>query len=279
MFLAVASGKGGTGKTTVSLNLARVLGPEVVLADCDVEEPNCHLFLDGYPGKRSSVNIRIPEVDEDRCTSCGECGAFCQFNAIVSVKTKPLVFPELCHGCGGCTKVCPEGAVHETDREIGVVETIHTGDITLIQGRLNVGVAIAPPVVRAVKARLKKDGLTVLDAPPGTGCTVSVTIAGADYVVLVTEPTPFGLNDLKLSVEMVRELGIPAGVVINRSGIGDGRMVRYLESEGIPLLGEIPDDRRVAEAYSRGKLMTDEFPRYRRIFLELAGEIKKRTAL
>jgi len=277
LILAVASGKGGTGKTTVSLNLARTLGADVQLADCDVEEPNCHLFLDGYLGKRKHVTIQVPEVDETKCTSCGECSSFCQFNAIVSVKTKPLVFPELCHGCGGCTKVCPEGAIHEADREIGVVETIHTGDITLIQGRLEVGVSIAPPLVRAVKGQLAKGTVTVLDAPPGTGCTVAAAVTDADYVVLVTEPTPFGLNDLKLSVDMIRELGLPAGVVINRAGIGDDRVEDYLKREGISLLAEIPDDRRIAEAYSRGKLMTDEIPEYRRAFQKLAEALTERT--
>jgi MinD superfamily P-loop ATPase len=216
-------------------------------------------------------------VDEEKCTSCGECSSFCQFNAIVSIKTKPLVFPELCHGCGGCDKVCPEGAIREVDREIGVVETIHTEDITLIQGRLEVGVSIAPPLVRAVKGQLKKDTVTVLDAPPGTGCTVVAAIADADYVILVTEPTPFGLNDLKLSVDMIRELGLPAGTVINRAGIGDGRVREYLRREGIPLLAEIPDDRRVAEAYSRGKLMTDEIFEYRQVFQELADTVAERT--
>jgi len=269
MILAVASGKGGTGKTTVSVNLASVLGSAVLLLDCDVEEPNDHLFLKGSLIEKEPVSVPIPQVDESLCDGCGECGRFCEYHAIVSFGSTALVFPEMCHGCGGCEKVCPKKAIREIDHRIGVVETVQAGNITLIQGRLDVGVAMAPPLIRAVKAHLKKDLHAILDAPPGTSCPVIAAIRDADFVVLVTEPTPFGLHDLKLAVDMVRELGIPFGVVVNRFGIGDDRVHVFCNEQKIPLLLEIPDDRRIAEAYSRGSLIVDALPEYRELFLSL----------
>jgi len=269
MILAIASGKGGTGKTTVSVNLARVLGSAVRLLDCDVEEPNDHLFLKGSTTKEETVTIPIPQVDESLCDGCGECGRFCEYHAIVSFGTAPLVFPEMCHGCGGCAKICPKKAIREIDKRIGVVETLQAGNITLIQGRLDVGVAMAPPLIREVKARLQNGLPAILDAPPGTSCPVIATLRGADFVVLVTEPTPFGLHDLKLAADMVRELGIPFGVVVNRVGIGDDRVHVYCSEENVPVLLEIPDDRRIAEVYSRGKLVVDSLPEYRGLFMSL----------
>lgn len=269
MILAVASGKGGTGKTTVSVNLARVLDSDVLLLDCDVEEPNCHLFLKGVGRENETVNIPVPQVDESLCNDCGECGRFCEYHAIVSFGTKPLIFPEMCHGCGGCAKVCLKKAIHEVDKRIGVVETVQAGNITLIQGRLDVGVAMAPPLIRAVKARLQNGQPAILDAPPGTSCPVISTLRGTDFVVLVTEPTPFGLHDLKLAVGMVRELRIPFGVVVNRFGIGDDRVHVYCNERSIPVLLEIPDDRRIAEAYSKGSLIVEALPEYRGLFQSL----------
>lgn len=276
MNLAVASGKGGTGKTTVSLNLARTLGREVQLLDCDVEEPNCHLFLEGALLGEEAVNIPVPEVDEGRCNGCGECGRFCEFHAIVSFGSKPLIFPEMCHGCGGCTKLCPQKAIHEVEQRIGTVSTMRSGNIKLIQGRMDVGVAMAPPLIRAVKERLDPALHVILDAPPGTSCPVISTLHGSDVVLLVTEPTPFGLNDLKLAVDMVRELEIPFGVVVNRMGVGDDRVQVFCRQVKIPLLLEIPEDRRIAEGYSQGKLIVDFLPEYREIFQEL---IEKATNL
>ena len=269
MILAVASGKGGTGKTTVSVNLARVLDSDVLLLDCDVEEPNDHLFLRGASREAETVNIPVPQVDESLCDGCGECGRFCEYHAIVSFGTKPLIFPEMCHGCGGCAKVCLKKAIHEVDKRIGVVETVQAGKITLIQGRLDVGVAMAPPLIRAVKARLQNGRPAILDAPPGTSCPVISTLRGTDFVVLVTEPTPFGLHDLKLAVDMVRELRIPFGVVVNRFGIGDDRVHVYCNEQNIPVLLEIPDDRRIAEAYSKGSLIVEALPEYRGLFQSL----------
>jgi MinD superfamily P-loop ATPase len=266
VILAFASGKGGTGKTTVSVNMARVLGSEVLLLDCDVEEPNDHLFLSGALREAETVGIPVPRVDESLCDGCGECGRFCEYHAIVSFGTKPLIFPELCHGCGGCAKVCPKKAIHEVNKRIGVVETMQAGNITLIHGRLDVGMAMAPPLIRAVKARLQSGLPAILDAPPGTSCPVIATLRGTDFVVLVTEPTPFGLHDLKLAVDMVRELRIPFGVVVNRVGIGDDRVHAFCRQENIAVLLEIPEDRRIAEAYSKGSLIVEALPEYRGLF-------------
>jgi MinD superfamily P-loop ATPase len=274
MILAVASGKGGTGKTTVAVNLAKVSGSSVQLLDCDVEEPNAHLFLRGALREEQTVGIPIPEVDESLCDACGECGRFCQYHAIVSFGTTPLVFPEMCHGCGGCAKVCPKKAIRETDRRIGVIETLDADNITLVQGWLDVGMAMAPPLIRAVKARLRNGAPAILDAPPGTSCPVIATLRGADFVALVTEPTPFGLHDLKLAVQLVRELHIPFGVIVNRVGIGDDRVHVFCQQEAIPLLSEIPDDRRIAEAYSRGDLIIEALPEYCRLFERLLEKTK-----
>ena len=273
MIIAVASGKGGTGKTTVSINLARTLGARVQLLDCDVEEPNAHLFLRGKKVKEEIVDILIPQVDETLCDSCGECGKFCEYHAIVTFGTPPLIFPEMCHGCGGCTLVCPPKAITEVGRRIGVVETIEAENITLIGGRMDVGVAMAPPLIRTVKERLQNNLPAILDAPPGTSCPVIATIRDTDMVLLVTEPTPFGLHDLTLAVDMVRELKIPFGVIVNRMGSGDDRVHDFCRKKDIPILLEIPDDRRIAEAYSRGILMVDALPQYRGLFQSLIEKI------
>jgi MinD superfamily P-loop ATPase len=275
MIVAIASGKGGTGKTTVSVNLARVMGSEVRLLDCDVEEPNAHLFLKGELRGTETVTIPIPEVDAALCNGCGKCGKFCEYKAIVSLGSVPLVFPEMCHGCGGCTKVCPTNAIHEIDQRIGVVETLQAGNITLIRGLLDVGVAMAPPLIRKVKKHMKSGLPAILDAPPGTSCPVIATLRETDFVVLVTEPTPFGLHDLTLAVDMVRELKVPFGVVVNRFGAGDDRVHVYCREQGIPILLEIPDDRRIAEAYSRGELIVDALPEYRGLFLSLIEKTMK----
>jgi MinD superfamily P-loop ATPase len=273
MILAIASGKGGTGKTTVAVNLARMLEHGVQLLDCDVEEPNAHLFLKGTAVKEEIVGIPIPQVDESLCDGCGESSRFCQYHAIVSCGATPLIFPEMCHGCGGCAKVCPRQAIHEMDRRIGVVETIQAGDITLIQGRLDVGMTMSPPLIRALKSHVQNGAPVILDAPPGTSCPVITTIRGADFVVLVTEPTPFGLYDLSLAIETVRKLAIPFGVVVNRMGIGDERVHSFCREEGVPILIEIPDDRRIAEVYSKGELIVEVLPEHRQIFRTLCEKI------
>ncbi len=269
MRIAIASGKGGTGKTTVAVNLAQVIPGPVQLLDCDVEEPNCALFLSPEIEKSETVGIPIPHVDESLCTGHGECGKFCEFNAIISFGAAPLVFAELCHGCGGCMKVCPEGAISEVDRPIGVVEQGFVGDIRFVQGRLDVGEAMSPPLIAAVKRHRIDNGISIIDSPPGTSCPVIEAVRDCDVVVLVTEPTPFGLEDLVLAVNAIREMRIPFGVVVNRAGIGDDRVSNYCNFERIPVFLEIPNDRRVAEAYSRGQTIIDGVPEMRPLFEDL----------
>jgi MinD superfamily P-loop ATPase len=215
------------------------------------------------------VSVPVPEVDEQLCTACGACGDACRFHAIVSLKTQPLVFPELCHGCGGCLLACPAGAIREVPREVGMVECGLQGEIRFVHGRLKVGTAMSGPLIRAVKSEAGQGLITLIDAPPGTSCPVVAAVRGSDFVMLVTEPTPFGLNDLRLAVEMCRILGLPFGVVINRSDIGDDAVRRYCASEAVPLLAEIPEDRRVAEAYSRGEAAVNALPQLRALFRDL----------
>ncbi|MCK9484756.1 MAG: ATP-binding protein [Candidatus Marinimicrobia bacterium] len=277
MIIAIASGKGGTGKTTVAVNLAYAFDCEIQLLDCDVEEPNAQLFLKGAPLATEEVAIPVPQIDESLCDGCGECSRFCEYNAIVSFGTKPLVFADMCHGCGGCMKVCPHRAIREIDNRIGVIETFRAGKISLIQGRLDVGAAMAPPLIRAVKRKIDHKTPAILDAPPGTSCPVITTLRETDFVALVTEPTPFGLNDLILTVEAVREMHLPFGIIINRAGSGDERVNSYCTAEQIPVLLEIPDDRRIAEAYSRGELIGQVFPEYRRLFVTIINNIITRS--
>jgi len=280
--IAIASGKGGTGKTTVATNLAHVAsrnGQSVVYLDCDVEEPNGHIFLKPEITHREPVGMLIPRVDEEKCTLCGNCGEICQYSAIVCVGQKVLVYPELCHACGGCRLVCPEDAIAEVPREMGFLETGQAGAIQFVQGLLNVGEAMSPPVIKAVKAAAPEADLAITDAPPGTSCPVIESIRDSDFVVLVTEPTPFGLNDLKLAVEMVRALKLPCGVVINRAGIGDRGVHSYCQKARIKMLAEIPDDRQIAEAYSRGELICDALPDYAASFAELLQNVCERTVL
>lgn len=273
MILAIASGKGGTGKTTVAVNLARVLRSRAWLLDCDVEEPNAGLFLKTSRRTEEIVSLPVPEVDEARCDGCGECGKFCAYHAIVSFGTIPLVFPSMCHGCGGCVRVCPRKAIRETSRRLGVVVSSKSRGITLIEGRLDVGESLSPPLIRAVKAGLPAGRPAILDAPPGTSCPVVAAVRGADRVLLVTEPTPFGLHDLRLAVDLVRELGLPYSVVVNRIGTGDNRVQEYCAGKKIPVVLEIPDDRRIAEAYSRGRLIVETLPEYRALFERLAEKL------
>jgi len=279
--ISIASGKGGTGKTTIANNLAVVSsdnGHSVTYMDCDVEEPNGALFLKPKIEEVHPVSVSIPKVDPEKCTGCGLCGEICQYSAIVVLKTNPLIFPELCHGCGGCWEVCPVGAITETFRDTAKLETGHADGIRFAQGILNVGEVMAPPVIRKVKAVRTDTDLLIIDAPPGTSCPVIESIRGADFVLLVTEPTPFGLNDLKLAVEMVRILMLPFGVIINRADVGDDRTRNYCQSEQIDILAEIPDDRRIAEAYSRGELVCKALPEYRHVFSELLERIEKKIA-
>lgn len=275
MKIAIASGKGGTGKTTLSVNIAQSAGEPVLLVDCDVEEPNCKLFLDTVMNDEEVVSTLVPSIDEGKCVGCGECRKMCQFGAIAMFGMKPMVFPEMCHGCGGCALVCAQGAITETPRRIGVIKEYSAGNVTLLEGCIDVGVAMAPPVIRELKKKINTDKLVIFDAPPGTTCPVVATLSDVDYVVLVTEPTPFGLNDLVLAVDMVREIGIPFGVVINRVGMGDSRVHEYCVAEGIEILMEILNDRAVAEVYSRGGSIVGSLEKYNELFTSLACIIKE----
>jgi len=277
MIISVASGKGGTGKTLVATSLALSLKGKgkVQLLDCDVEEPNAHIFLRSTTNQSQPVFLPIPKVDETKCTYCGKCAEVCAYNAIAVIKQKVLVFPELCHGCGACSYLCPESAITEEGREIGVVETGSLGNIEFIQGRLAIGEPMAPPIIREVKRHIDSTKEVIIDVPPGTSCPVVEAVKDSDFCLLVTEPTPFGLSDLSLAVEVTRKLGIPSGVVINRVGVGDSKVEQYCHEQGIPILLKIPLDRKIATLYSKGISLIEGMPRWRKAFLRLFQDIKK----
>jgi MinD superfamily P-loop ATPase len=266
MQIALASGKGGTGKTTLATNLARVAagnGHRVAYLDVDVEEPNGHIFLKPKIDFERAVNKQIPHVNTVQCTQCGECGAICQFTAILCVNGPPMVFPDLCHACGGCTLICPTHAVEEVSVPIGKLRIGTSGAIRFADGTLEIGQHMGPPVIRAAKESAPPADLLFVDAPPGTSCPVVEAVRGSDLVLLVTEPTPFGLNDLKLASEMIHTMQLPAAVVINRANEAGSAVREFCLHRRIPLAGELPDERAVAEAYSRGQLPCDVVPGYR----------------
>lgn len=271
MKIAIASGKGGTGKTTVAVNLALSLD-NVQLLDCDVEEPDCHLFLDLDLEKVEDVNVPLPIIDESRCDLCGKCAEICHFNAIVVTPKKALVFPELCHGCGLCLLGCPRGAIVEGKRVMGKVER-GKGEIEFYHGVLTTGEAIASVVIKAVKKRIDDKKTTIIDAPPGNACPVVEAVEGSDFCILVTEPTPFGLHDLRLSMKMLDHLRVPYGVIVNRDGIGDRRVEDYCERKDVPVLMKILHDERIAKLHSRGIPFVKEMPAWKGRFLDLYNSI------
>ncbi len=283
MIITVASGKGGTGKTTVAVALAMTLAEteRVTLMDADVEEPNAHLFLHPHITKQESFGILIPHVDEQKCKLSGECARVCQFHAIAVLGQHVMVFPELCHGCGSCTLACPEQAIHEEPSPIGTIETgvVENPPMDFMRGTLDVGEASATPMIRELKHRIGVEGITIVDAPPGNSCPVVESMRQSDFVILVTEPTPFGLHDLKSAVQIARgEMNLPAGVVVNRDGIGDDGVDRFCAENSIPIILRIPMDRRIAEAYSDGISLVKAFPEYRNAFLEMYRRIEQEVA-
>jgi MinD superfamily P-loop ATPase len=273
MIVSVASGKGGTGKTSIAVNMALSVG-NVQLLDCDVEEPNAYLLLHPEMTKKEAVYTLIPKVDRILCNTCGECTKFCQFNAIFVASENILVFPDLCSSCGGCAIVCPRKAITWEKHKIGTLHFGATDGVTLVYGELDVSKPMAVPVIKAVKKQIKEAETVILDSPPGTSCPFVETVSGSDFCLLVTEPNPFGLHDLKIAVEVLRKIQIPFGVVVNRAGVGDKKVYEYCNKEGIRILLEVPYDRRIAELYSNGVPFSLEMPEWADKFQMLYNKIK-----
>jgi len=276
VIISIASGKGGTGKTTVAVNVALSL-VDVQLLDCDVEEPNTHLLLRPKINETKPVYTSIPQVNEELCDRCGKCSEFCEYNALFVSSEKVLIFPELCHACGGCMIVCPKNAIVEKRRTIGTVKMGVAGNVELVYGELEVGEPMAVPVIKEVKKQIKNHKTTIIDSPPGTSCPVIESVYKSDYCILVSEPTPFGLHDLKITVQVLEDMKIPFGIVVNRAGIGDRKLYEYCEEKEVPILLEIPFQRRIAELYSRGVPFTLEMPEWRDKFQMLFDDIKDRV--
>jgi len=274
MIVSVASGKGGTGKTSVAVNLALSIG-NVQFLDCDVEEPNAHLLLHPEMSREEPVCLPVPVVNEELCDYCGKCADFCQYNAIFVSSEKVLIFSELCHSCGGCTIVCPKKAISEEQHRVGTLKFGSAGSLELVYGELEVGEPMAVPVIRKVKRRIESGKTAILDSPPGTSCPVIETVKGSDFCILVTEPTPFGLHDLKITVQVLEGMEIPFSVVVNRAGIGDKKVYEYCAEKNIPILLDIPYRRKIAELYSRGIPFSLEIPKWKQKFRMLFNEIGK----
>ncbi|MFP4646257.1 MAG: ATP-binding protein [Candidatus Acetothermia bacterium] len=281
MKIAVTAGKGGTGKTTVATNLALSLQDDyrVQLLDCDVEEPDAHIFLNPSFSSLEPVMMMRPVIDLENCDYCGKCAESCHYNALGVLPDDVLVYPELCHGCGLCSIVCPQNAISETEHQIGTVEMGTAGGLDFSQGTLTIGDPIAPPIIAQLKTHIRDDAISILDSPPGTACPAVESIHGTDYAILVTEPTPFGLNDLKLTIEVCETFQIPYGVVINRDGIGDDQVRDFCNQEGIPILMTIDNSREIAELYSNGQAFVSAMPEWKDQFKMAFSSILERLNL
>lgn len=279
MIISVASGKGGTGKTLVATSLALSLKDKysVQLLDCDVEEPNDHIFFNPSITGSEAVNIAIPKIDESKCTHCGKCAEVCVYHAIAVLPKTVLVFPNLCHGCGACSYLCPEKAIMEEGNQIGVVEYGQADGINFVQGKLNISEAMPTPIIRKVKKHVNDEGPSIIDVPPGTSCPVVESVTGSDFCLLVTEPTPFGLNDLTLAVKTVKALGIPCGIVINRDVKDNDIIENYCVKENLPVLLTIPFDIEIAKLYSQGITLVDGMPQWKEIFIKLFNLIQEQV--
>jgi MinD superfamily P-loop ATPase len=277
MKIAVLSGKGGTGKTTISVNLA-VQNPECILIDTDVEEPNSHIFLKPSIEETTPVMVEYPEVDMDKCILCGKCGDFCNFNAIIPAKNQVLVFKESCHSCGGCAIVCPEGAIKYNNREIGKIYSGESkyNNLQMKYGELNIGELSGVAIIKKEKKMVENEKCVIIDSPPGTSCATSNTLDNTDFAVLVSEPTPFGVSDMKMVVEMLRDMKIPFVVVVNKAGLGNNEIYEYCESESIEILEEIPYDRNIAKLYADGEIFSLHIDEYSKKFSQLFENIKNR---
>ncbi len=277
MIISIASGKGGTGKTTVATSLALSLEEEIQFLDCDVEEPNAHIFLKPDFFKKESVKIEIPQIDFSKCDFCGKCAENCAFNAILVFKDKVLIFENLCHSCGGCKLICPRSAISFGEKEIGVVNYGNFNGSTFVNGYLNLKEPMPGPVIKKVKDFIDEKKLVIIDSPPGTSCPMVNSVEGIDYCLLVTEPTPFGLNDLSLAVSVLRKLNIPFSVIINLADIGNDDVERYCRNEKIEILMKIPFSKKISSGYSKGIPLIEVFDSYKDKFKLLIEKINKRS--
>lgn len=275
MMIAVASGKGGTGKTTIATSLALAASEAAQLLDCDVEEPNAHIFIKPEITSKKLVFIKNPQVDSNKCNGCGKCRDICSYNAIAILQNRMLFYQELCHSCGACSYICPQKAITEVDREIGYLEFGKKNNLEFIHGYLNVGEVLATPVIKQIKTNINRDKTVIIDCPPGTSCPMLEAVRGSNYCILVTEPTPFGLNDLILAVEALRKLTIPFGVVINRADLGDQGVEDYCDRENIPILLKIPFEKEIAVSYSKGVPLVEALPEYTKQFRKLLQQVQR----